>query len=235
MKRYSPWLALCVVLLLDLSGAASSAAAQAKELLLDPDGRPISNNEFRDYSLSDPQRKDPFTRTVRSDGVVELRLKRNRVEGTTLPAFTAKSIDGKTLDLEDKVVVLNFWFIGCPGCLDEIPRLNALAAKYANRADIVFLAVTPDDEPALRNFFNTAPFNYLHLTSAQNVIDMLDVKTFPRNAVVGRDRTIVYWRSSVKAWEKFESVIDAELDTPRMSPVSRADRSLLPIEKHFGR
>jgi thiol-disulfide isomerase/thioredoxin len=131
--------------------------------------------------------------------------------------------------------VLNFWFIGCPGCLDEIPRLNALAAKYANRADIVFLAVTPDDEPALRKFFKTAPFNYMHLASSQNIVDMLEVKSYPRNVVVGRDRTIVYWRSSVKAWEKFESVINAELDTPRMSPVSRADRSLLPIEKHFGR
>jgi thiol-disulfide isomerase/thioredoxin len=196
---------------------ASSAFPQAREILLDPDGNSISNNEFRDYSLSDPRRKDPFTRTVRADGTVELRLNRNAVEGTTLPAFTAKTIDGQTIDLQDKVVVLNFWFIGCPGCREEIPKLNELAAKYADRADIVFLAVTPDEAPAIRNFFQTVPFNYLHLAASQNILDMLELKTFPRNAVVSRMGTIVYWRSTIKAWEKFDSVIKRELDTPRMS------------------
>jgi thiol-disulfide isomerase/thioredoxin len=197
---------------------ASPAFSQASEVLLDPDGKPISNNEFRDYSLSDPQRKDAFTRTVRADGTVEIKLNRNAVEGTTLPAFTAKTIDGKTINLDDKVVVLNFWFIGCPGCREEIPKLNELAAKYADRADIVFLSVTTDEAPALRNFFRSVPFNYLHLAAAQNIMDMLDVKTFPRNAVVSRLGTIVYWRSTIKAWEKFESVINRELDAPRMSP-----------------
>ena len=197
---------------------ASPAFSQAREILLDPEGHVISNNEFRDYSLSDPKRKDTFIRTIRADGTVELRLNRNPVEGTTLPSFTAKTIDGKTIDLEDKVVVLNFWFIGCTGCREEIPKLNELAAKYANRADIVFLAIATDEAPALRNFFRAVPFNYLHLAASQNIMDLLEVKSFPRNAVVGRMGTIVYWRSSIKAWEKFDSVIKRELDTPRMLP-----------------
>lgn len=195
---------------------APAAFSQAREILLDPDGNVISNNEFRDYSLSDPKRKDPFTRTVRADGTVELRLNRNPVEGTTLPSFTTKTIDGQTIDLEGKVVVLNFWFIGCTGCREEIPKLNELAAKYADHADIVFLAVATDEAPTLRNFFRTVPFNYLHMAASQNIMDMLELKTFPRNAVVSRMGTIVYWRSSIKAWEKFDSVIKRELDTPRI-------------------
>ena len=170
----------------------SGQAARPKEILLDPDGKPVSNNEFRDYSLSDPQRKDPFKRTVRADGTVELRLNRNAVEGTTLPTFDVKTIDGKTINLEDKVVVLNFWFIGCPGCREEIPKLNELAAKYKDRADIVFLSVSTDEAPALRKFFHAVPFNYLHLAAAQNVMDMLEVNTFPKNAIVSRLGTIVY-------------------------------------------
>jgi hypothetical protein len=35
---------------------------------------------------------------------------------------------------------------------------------------------------------------------------------FPKNIVIGKTREIVYWRSTVKAWDKFESIIKQELE-----------------------
>jgi peroxiredoxin len=196
------------------SAAASGQANRPKEVLLGPDGRPISNNEFRDYSLSDPLRRDPFTRTVTADGTVELRLNKNAVEGSAAPTFSIRTIDGKTISaaaLKGKVVVLNFWFIGCPGCMEEIPKLNNLAAKYTGRPSIVFLALSTDSPAPLSEFISKVPFNYLHSASARETIGLFGSKTFPRNVVIGKDGKIVYWRSTVKAWEQFETVIDAEL------------------------
>lgn len=197
-----------------MASAAAGQAIRPKEVLLGPDGQPISNNEFRDYSLSDPLRKDPFTRTVTADGTVVLRLNRNPVEGSAAPAFSVRTIDGRILStaaLKGKVVVLNFWFIGCPACMDEIPELNKLAAKYAGSTGIVFLSLSTDPPASLSEFVSKVPFNYLHSGSARESMDLFGSKTFPRNLVIGKDGKIVYWRSTVKAWEQFEAVINAEL------------------------
>jgi peroxiredoxin len=197
-----------------MASAAAGQTIRPKEVLLGPDGQPISNNEFRDYSLSDPLRRDPFTRTVRADGTVELRLNKNSVEGSAAPPFSVRTIDGKTLSaaaLRGKVAVLNFWFIGCPGCMEEIPKLNKLAAKYAERTGIIFLALSTDPPRSVSEFISKVPFNYMHSAGARETIGLFGSETFPRNVVIGRDGKIVYWRSTVKAWEQFEKVIDAEL------------------------
>ena len=43
--------------------------------------------------------------------------------------FKVKTIGGKRLtlaELQGKVVVINFWFIGCAPCISEMPALNKL-------------------------------------------------------------------------------------------------------------
>jgi thiol-disulfide isomerase/thioredoxin len=52
--------------------------------------------------------------------------------------------DGQTRKLSDyrgKVVVLDFWGIWCSACLNGLPAMKELEAKYANRLDIVFLGI----------------------------------------------------------------------------------------------
>lgn len=192
----------------------NAIASRPKEVLKDPDGNVISNDLFRDYSLSDPLRKDPFTRTVLADGTVELRLNRNSFEGREAPAFSVTTIDGRRIDgefIKGKVLVLNFWFIGCPACMEEIPKLNELATRYAGSKDIVFLGLATDTPEKLTGFLKKTPFDYMQSGNAQAAMDLFGVRTFPRNVVVGKDGKIVYWRSTVKAWEQFDGVIGAEL------------------------
>ena len=43
------------------------------------------------------------------------------------------------------------------------------------------------------------------------LVKLFDFVGFPRNLVIGRDGKIVYWRSTIHAWEKFESVIREEV------------------------
>lgn len=209
-------LRICTLIIITLA-AVSGALAQGvrpKEVLLDSGGNPIPNDEWRDCSLSDPLRKDPFTRTVRADGTVELRLRKNLIEGTRAPTFRLTAIDGKPIgadQLAGRVIVLNFWFIGCAGCMDEIPKLTELAAKFPDRDRVIFVAISPDPPASIIDFIKAVPFNYLHASAARDEMARLGVKTYPRNAVIDRDGKIVYWRSTVKAWNQFERVIRAEL------------------------
>jgi peroxiredoxin len=198
------------------TGILAQKATSPKTVFRDSNGNLISNNEFVDLRIANPrEKKDPATKTVLEDGTIEFRLGPVPQEGSLAPVFNAPILGGKTLTadyLRGKVVVLNFWFIGCPGCLTEIPKLNALAAKFNENSDVVFIAVAPDSPQALQQFLAHERFDYQMVGGGRVIINEFAFAGFPRNIVIGKDGRIAYWRSTVYAWEKFESVIRAELD-----------------------
>jgi peroxiredoxin len=78
------------------------------------------------------------------------------------PPFEVTSLTGKTFKLEDlkgKYVVLNFWFIHCPPCLKEIPKLNQLVTAYG-KGNFVFIAFALDNKYELESFLKQKPFTY---------------------------------------------------------------------------
>lgn len=189
-------------------------AISPKTLFIDAAGKQITNNEFVDLRLANPGEKDIATKTVFDDGTTEFRLAAVPQEGTVAPVFEAPVMGGKTVNtdqLKSKVLVLNFWFIGCAGCISEMPKLNELAAKYGTNADIEFIAIAPNTEQELRDFLVRERFDYKIVGQARSIINLFAFKGFPRNIVIGRDGKIAYWRTTVKAWDKFDAVIQAEL------------------------
>lgn len=53
-------------------------------------------------------------------------------------------------DLEGKVVILDFWATNCPPCIEEIPHLNELRAKYGDdNLRIVGMHVGDDEDRKL--------------------------------------------------------------------------------------
>ncbi len=206
-----------LALLLSICAAVSlgqSSGKPAKTIFIDSEGKLIPNNEFVDLRLANPSGKDIAAKTVLEDGTIEFRLARVPQEGTVAPVFEAPVIGGETLNtdtMKGKVLVLNFWFIGCTGCVEEMPKLNRLAAKYAQNADIEFVAISPNTEQELRDFLTRERFDYKMVGRARSIINLFAFMGFPRNIVIGRDGKIAYWRTTVRAWDKFDSVIRAEL------------------------
>ena len=182
----------------------------------DGNGDVITNNEFVDLRLANSADKtDPATRTALDDGTVEFRITSPRQEGTLAPTFDVPDIDAKwinTDELKGKVIVLNFWFIGCVGCMDEIPKLSAIADKFRDSGDITFVAVATNTPQELRSFTRREKFNYRHVGQGLSLVKLFGFRGYPRNIVIGRDGKIVYWRTTIHAWDKFESVIKAELE-----------------------
>ncbi len=83
--------------------------------------------------------------------------------GTKLADFRAVDINGNKYSLKDlggKVVVLNFWFINCPPCRQEIPDLNEMVNRYKDNPDVIFLAIGLDEARTIRDFLRTQPFSY---------------------------------------------------------------------------
>jgi len=207
-----------IALLASLPTAAQMPAGPStpKEIFRDVDGNLLTNNEFVDLRLAnstDP--KDPAIRTVLDDGTIEFRVINPRQEGTVAPIFDVPDINAKwlnTAELKGKVIVLNFWFIGCLGCMTEIPKLSAFADKFKGNDDIVFLAIANNTPQELRQFLARQRFNYRHIGQGASLVKLFDFTGYPKNVVIGRDGKIIYWRSVIHAWDKFESVVRGELE-----------------------
>ena len=217
MRRFEVKLVLIsvVALLAAVTTLAQAAPDKPKEVFYDASGQQISNNEFVDLRLANStDKKDPATRTVLDDGTVEFRVASPRQEGTVAPAFDVPDIDAKWINtdgLKGKVIVLNFWFIGCVGCMDEIPKLSVMADKFKGNDDVVFVAIATNTPQELRTYLRGHPFNYRHVGQGLSLVNLFKFSGYPKNIVIGRDGKIVYWRTSIHAWDKFESVIRGEL------------------------
>lgn len=67
--------------------------------------------------------------------------------GMAAPAFTTRTLDGKTItltSLRGKVVLLDFWATWCAPCISETPNLKAAAERFKGQP-FEILAVSLDD------------------------------------------------------------------------------------------
>jgi peroxiredoxin len=108
-------------------------------------------------------------------------------------AFKADSLDGKPYDLSalrGKVIVVNFWFIGCAPCRVEMPGLNQLVAEFKDK-DVVFLAPALDSAEELRKFLKTTAFNYTIIADAEAIVNSYEVSAFPTHIIIDRNGQIM--------------------------------------------
>lgn len=201
------------LLFASVSGQTTSPPAP-KISFFDHDGKSISNNEFVDIRMANFHYPDKTLVSILSDGSTQFRLQKIPQEGAQVPPFSVTTLDDKVLsaaNLRGKVVVIHFWFIGCEICRAHKPKLNALSDRFNGNDDVVFLAITYNRESDVRKVLVKQPLSFRHAADANAAVKQFAFSGYPKNIVVSKTGEIVYWRSPVQAWEKFESVINEEL------------------------
>jgi thiol-disulfide isomerase/thioredoxin len=93
-----------------------------------------------------------------------------------LPYFSDTSLTGKVWNpekLKGKVVLVNFWFIGCMPCMKEIKHFNQLHNSFKDK-EFILLSIAPQVKEDLlmfndtasniysdiRDYFDTGPIKY---------------------------------------------------------------------------
>lgn len=110
------------------------------------------------------------------------------------PKFEIKNLKGETLSLarlKGKVVVINFWFIGCAPCRVEIPGLNALTEEF-KEDDVVFIAFALDEAQNLKAFIKDHPFTYQIVPESQAIAQNYGVQAYPTHIILNREGKIEY-------------------------------------------
>ncbi|MBX9622797.1 MAG: TlpA family protein disulfide reductase [Gemmataceae bacterium] len=87
------------------------------------------------------------------------------VVGKPAPEVVGTTVDGKTVKLSDykgKVVLLDFWFTGCPPCRAMIPHERELVSKLKGRPFELVSVSTDAEKEDLTSFLGRFPMPWTH-------------------------------------------------------------------------
>ena len=115
----------------------------------------------------------------------------------------------KLKDLQGKVVILDFWATYCPPCIEEIPHLMELKAKYGSDLEVIGLHVGgEEDQPKIPEFVDRLKITY-PLAYPE---DALSQYVFNRETAIPQTAIFDRGGNMVKRIAGFNPTIKAELD-----------------------
>lgn len=143
----------------------------------------------------------PFKYTIRVGNEYIVRARNYDKIGMNIPPKKLQTIHGESIQIggkQSKPTVLNFWFTGCKGCVLEIPSLNRLQTKYANKVNFVAMTTFDNKEDVLK-FIEKKPFNFTHLASRDfnDYIKSLASYPYPETIFIDKEGTIRYIESAL--------------------------------------
>lgn len=121
-------------------------------------------------------------------------------EGSVIPNFSFNSISGGKYDLyslsrENKFVLLDFWGTWCKPCIENIPKLAAIHAKYED-IKIVGL-ISHDDNARATQFIEKNKITWLNGIATDEMLKELFVQYFPRYILIDEDHKIVKFNANL--------------------------------------
>jgi cytochrome c biogenesis protein CcmG, thiol:disulfide interchange protein DsbE len=111
--------------------------------------------------------------------------------GKKFPIKKLKDINGNVITFEDlqaRPTLIHFWYTSCRPCIKEMPDLNKILTKYAGK--INFIAITFDTRNTIKEFLEINDFSFIQIADKRNLIDKLDVKSYPLNMFLNKEGII---------------------------------------------
>lgn len=119
----------------------------------------------------------------------------NCVNGAQLPDFTATDMKGQTItnkSFRGKLRLLNFWFIECRPCIEELPDLIELNQRWdSGQFEIVSICLNKREEVSV--FLEKNPIPYTILPDSEALADEVFKNPFgyPANFLIDENGIIV--------------------------------------------
>lgn len=95
--------------------------------------------------------------------------------------------------LENKVIVLIFWYANCPPCTEDFADISEFIKQMDNPKDLLVLAITTDDQKTAKRKLEEKPLLYTELISSGRAIaDAYQIKSYPSYIVTDKNHVIRY-------------------------------------------
>ncbi len=153
---------------------------------------------------------------------------------TLAPAFTVKTLDGKSFSLASKrgaPVVVNFWASWCTPCDIEAPVLEKIYKRYKG-AGVGFIAVAVEDtKKDARKFATRHRLTFpVGLDETGDVMAAYRANLIPQTYVIGPDGYVTYTRMGIVDEDTLVKEI-AKLLPPRPAGNAAQEGKQAPVRK----
>ena len=134
-------------------------------------------------------------------------------EKVMAPDFTLQDINGKEVKLSSyrgKIVVLNFWAVWCPYCIQEMPGLDAANTELLKGEDAVILTVdVQEDLEKVKKFISSKKLTLPVLMDYDgSVSGAYGVSAFPTTFVINRDGSVYGYQTGPITKEQILNLVD---------------------------
>jgi len=135
------------------------------------------------------------------------------VDGNTLPAVNVKTMDGKSVNIQDlvgngKITVISFWATWCSPCKRELDAIADIYPDWQEEYGVELLAVTIDDARGVAKvpaMVSSKGWEYEILSdSKQELQRALNFQTVPQTFLLDGAGEIVYTHSGYTSGDEFE-------------------------------
>jgi peroxiredoxin len=135
--------------------------------------------------------------------------------GTPFPVTEMHTLDGSSFNIKaysNRIVVMNFWFVGCAPCIEEMPALNKLVKEFSNNTDVVFIAPSLSTKQQLEEFIKKREFNYKLTHNASDLLQKeLNVISYPTQMIVDKKGIISFVETNQQG-EKVTQILSSKIN-----------------------
>jgi peroxiredoxin len=116
--------------------------------------------------------------------------------GNRAPDFDLGSLDDQYISLSQyrgKTVVLNFWYVTCAPCIEEMPYFQDLEEQWSGDTDIVILAVNYQNDPTtVQDFVDIGQYTFTVLLDTDGAVGAQFANLFPTTYFIDASGVIQY-------------------------------------------
>jgi thiol-disulfide isomerase/thioredoxin len=133
-------------------------------------------------------------------------------KGDKMPAVNLQDINGKSLDLKEKYVLLDFWATWCEPCIKGIPDLVNTYKKY-DKKGLKFISIAFDREENKTKYKNIITKNSMVWSQvfldsdkeeSEHILKQLGITSVPVFILIDKKGTIVYYNSGINGLKEIK-------------------------------
>lgn len=127
----------------------------------------IDNSEY-EKALLTCQTSQAATATT----PIRFKMDKDCLNGVKLTSFEATDLQGRKINnknLKGKYFLLNFWFIECPPCIEEMPLLNNITTTYSDKIELI--SVCRNKRSDIESFLSNNKINFAIIPDGENLLE----------------------------------------------------------------
>lgn len=150
-----------------------------------------TDKDFQFDPPTDSQKVDSLFEGLEGDGSTAPHV----LIGQTAPLFEASDRNGKTVKLEEvmegQVVVLDFWATWCGPCVDALPKVAEVTAKYKDKGVQFFAVNVNEDAETVEKFLEAQSLDIRVLFDEDGEIsEAYSASAIPQTVIIGKSGVV---------------------------------------------